>query len=344
MSLLKDHITIYDIARRAGVSIATVSRVLTGKLNVKEETRDKVRKVIEECSYEPNLIARALCNRISNTIGLLVEELSNPFFVTICNEAEVFCTSVGYTLLFGIINSWQENETHLLHLIEKRQVDGFIFLGGKANLAQPKKSFLEEIKSVSQRLPLVFINSRIDFENCYIVRTDERMAFAKIIDYVLSCNHKKIGLITGERGFLITEEKIDVFKEKLSAENLEIRKEWIVSGQYLVESGAASMEKILALKERPTVVMCTNDTLAIGAIKQVFKSGLTVPGDISVTGFDDIFISRHFLPGITTMKQDYSQLAELGVKKILSHVSAENCPRETVLEAELIVRDSCRML
>jgi DNA-binding LacI/PurR family transcriptional regulator len=344
MSLLKDHITIYDIARRAGVSIATVSRVLTGKLNVKDETRDKVRKVIEECNYEPNLIARALCNRVSNTIGMLVEELSNPFFVTICNEAEVFCTSVGYTLLFGIINSWQENETKLLHLIEKRQVDGFIFLGGKANQIKPKRSFLEEIKSVSQRLPLVFINSRIEYDNCYIVRTDERMAFAKIIDYVLSRNHKRIGLITGERGFFITEEKIDVFKEKLCVQNLEIRDDWIISGQYLVESGAASMEKLLALKERPTVVMCTNDTLAIGAIKQVFKSGLTVPGDISVTGFDDIFISKHYIPGITTVKQDYSQLAELGIKKILAHVSAEHCPRETVLDAELIVRDSCRML
>ena len=113
MSLLKDHITIYDIARRAGVSIATVSRVLTGKLNVREDTREKVQRVIDECNYEPNLIARALCNRVSNTIGMLVEELSNPFFVTICNEAELFCTSVGYTLLFGIINSWQENETEL---------------------------------------------------------------------------------------------------------------------------------------------------------------------------------------------------------------------------------------
>ncbi len=344
MSLLKDHITIYDIARRAGVSIATVSRVLTGKLNVREDTREKVQRVIDECNYEPNLIARALCNRVSNTIGMLVEELSNPFFVTICNEAELFCTSVGYTLLFGIINSWQENETELLHLIEKRQVDGFIFLGGKANQKNPKSSFLKEIRSLSERVPVVFINSKIDINNCYIVRTDERKAFAKIIDYVLSCNHKKIGLITGDRGFLITEEKIEVFKEKLAAHNLEIRDEWIVCGRYLVDSGASSMEQILRLKDRPSAVMCMNDTLALGAIKQVFKAGFSVPGDISVTGFDDIFISKHYVPGITTVKQDYAGLAELAVKKILAHVSAEHCPRETVLEAEPVIRDSCRKL
>jgi len=275
---------------------------------------------------------------------MLVEELSNPFFVTICNEAEVYCTSVGYTLLFGIINSWLGNETELLHIIEKRQVDGFIFLGGKANQIKPKKAFLDEISSVAKRLPIVFINSTIDFNNCYIVRTDEKQAFAKIVRYVLSCNHKKLGLITGERGFLITEEKIAVFKETLAQNNLAVNEEWIISGQYLVESGASSMKQILSLKDRPTAVMCTNDTLALGAIKQVFFSGLTVPDDVSVTGFDDIFISKHFIPGITTVKQDYSQLAELAVKKILSHVSGEHCPKETTLDAELIIRDSCKIL
>jgi DNA-binding LacI/PurR family transcriptional regulator len=344
MSLLKDHITIYDIARRAGVSIATVSRVLTGKANVKQETRQKVQQVINECNYEPNLIARALCNRISNTIGMLVEELSNPFFVTICNEAEVYCTNIGYTLLFGIINSWLGNETELLHIIEKRQVDGFIFLGGKANQVKPKKSFLDEIGLVSERLPIVFINSRIDFENCYSVRTDEKQAFAKIIKHVISCKHKRIGLITGERGFVITEEKIEVFKEMLKQNKLAVNEEWIVSGQYLVDSGASSMRQLLSLKERPTAVMCTNDTLAVGAIKQAFRSGLSVPDDVSVTGFDDIFISKHFNPSITTVKQDYHQLAELAVKKILSHVSGEHCPKETILDAELMIRDSCRIL
>ncbi|MBN1799136.1 MAG: LacI family DNA-binding transcriptional regulator [Spirochaetales bacterium] len=344
MSLLKDHITIYDIARRAGVSIATVSRVLTGKENVKEETRKKVQQVIDECNYEPNLIARALCNRISNTIGMLVEELSNPFFVTICNEAEVYCTNIGYTLLFGIINSWLGNETELLHIIEKRQVDGFIFLGGKANQINPKKSFLDEIRKVSKRLPIVFINSKLDFANCYTVRTDERQAFAKIVNYVISCKHKKIGLITGERGFVITDEKIEVFKEVLARHKMPVNEEWIVSGQYLIDSGASSMQQLLDLKDRPTAVMCTNDTLALGAIKQTFLAGLTVPDDVSVTGFDDIFISKHFIPGITTVKQDYHQLAELAVKKILSHVSGEHCPKETTLDAELMIRDSCKTL
>jgi DNA-binding LacI/PurR family transcriptional regulator len=143
---------------------------------------------------------------------------------------------------------------------------------------------------------------------------------------------------------LVNRRKISWIQKYIAKNQLDLREEWIICDRYLVESGASGMQKILALKDRPNVVMCANDTLAIGSIKQVFQFGLKVPDDVSVTGFDDIFISRHFLPGITTVKQNYARLAELAVKKVIAHIPAEHSSKETLIDAETVIRDSCRIL
>jgi len=344
MSIDKDHITIYDIARKAGVSIATVSRVITGKSCVKDETRIKVENIIKKYGYEPNLIARALHDKLTNTIGLLVQSLTNPFFIEICNEAEIYARNMDYTMMIGITTNKFEMESKLLNLFEKRQVDGFIFLGGRINEVNPDEYLIEEIKKFSERLPIVFVNGKINYKNCYIVKTDEAKAFKKLIDYTISCGHKFIGLITGQRGLWPTEEKIEIFFNALKENNMEINNDWIISGEYIVESGSESMKKILKTNKRPTAVLCTNDVLAIGAMNEANKQGLNVPNDISVLGFDDIFISKYFIPGLTTIRQDYVNLARIAVDKIINHINGNFVERVTIIDADLVIRESCRKI
>jgi LacI family transcriptional regulator len=344
MSLYKDHITIYDIARRAGVSAATVSRVLNNRANVSIATRQKVEKVIAEQRYEPNEIARTLHNRYSNTIGLLVQSLNNQFFVRICNEAEEACEKIGYTLLIGITNNNFQKESKLLHTFLKKQVDGFILLGGRANEYHPSSELIDEIEFVSDQVPIVFINGGVGFHNCFSVKTDEAGAFAKIIRYLLSCGHRKIALITGQQHLWTTDEKIRIYKKNLKKQRLKFRDEWIVSGEYTIASGEQCMNRILSLKEQPTAVACTNDILAIGAMRAALYKGFNIPRDISITGFDDIVLAAEFVPTLTTMRQNYSRLAVQAVQTVVDYIAGKEMAREVTIDAELVVRESSATL
>jgi len=340
MSLLKDHITIYDIARRAGVSAATVSRVLNNRANVSSTTRQKVEKVIAEQHYEPNEIARILHNRYSSTIGLLVQSLNNQFFVRICSEAEEVCEKIGYTLLIGITNNSIQKESKLLHTFLKKQVDGFILLGGRANEYHPSGELIDEMEFVSGRVPIVFINGGVGFHNCFSVKTDEASAFEKIIQYLLSCGHKEIALITGQQNLWTTDEKIRIYKKNLKKRRLKVSEEWIVSGEYTIESGEQCMNRILSQQKLPTAVACTNDILAIGAMRAVLYKGYHIPRDISITGFDDIFMAAEFVPALTTMRQNYSGLAAQAVQTVVDYIAGKDVEREVTIDAELVVRES----
>jgi LacI family transcriptional regulator/LacI family purine nucleotide synthesis repressor/LacI family repressor for deo operon, udp, cdd, tsx, nupC, and nupG len=342
MSFQKDSITIYDIARKAGVSVATVSRVLTGKSNVNKETKVKIKKIIKDLKYEPNLIARALHDKKTKTIAILVQSLTNPFFVNLCNEIDIYCSKVGYTLFIGITNNDYKTESKLMNMFEKRQVDGMILLGGRINEINLNKKLIDEIVDYSKRFPLVLINSNIKIENCYNVKSDENNGFKELIDYVISLNHRLIGLITGQRGLWPTENKIKIFREALYKNNIAVNDDWIISGEYTIESGENSMKEIISKKVFPTVVMCTNDILAIGAINQIIKSGLKCPDDISITGFDDIDISQYYYPGITTVRQNYLQLSKSAVKKITDHIAGEKKPKEKLIKTNIIIRGSVK--
>jgi len=344
MSLYKDHITIYDIARRAGVSAATVSRVVNNRANVSIATRQKVEKVIAEQHYEPNEIARTLHNRYSNTIGLLVQSLNNQFFVRICNEAEEACEKIGYTLLIGITNNNFQKESKLLHTFLKKQVDGFILLGGRANEYHPSRELIDEMDFISYQVPIVFINGGVGFHNCFSVKTDEAGAFDKIIQYLLSCGHRKIALITGQQHLWTTDEKIRVYKKNLKKQRLKVRDEWIVSGEYTMASGEQCMNRILSLKEPPTAVACTNDILAIGAMRAALYKGYNIPRDISITGFDDIFMAAEFVPTLTTMRQNYSRLAVQAVQTVVDYIAGKEVAREVTIDAELVIRESSATL
>jgi LacI family transcriptional regulator len=341
MSLHKDHITIYDIARRAGVSAATVSRVLNNRLNVNINTRERIEKIIAEQHFEPNEIARMLHNRLSCTIGMLVQSLDNPFFVKICNEAEEYCNKIGYTLLIGITSNDFRKESKLLNTFLKKQVDGFILLGGRANEFHPSQEMVSEMNFISEEVPIVFINGGVGFTNCYFIKTDEAKAFEIIMKYLFSCGHNKIALITGQRDLWTTAEKIRIYLENMKKRKYDVRNEWIVSGEYTGDSGEQCMKEILSLRELPTAVACTNDTLAIGAMRAILNEGYRIPQDFSITGFDDIFMAAEFVPALTTMRQDYRLLAASAVQNIVDYVAGKDVKQEKIVEAELIIRDSC---
>ncbi len=313
----KTNITVYDIASEAGVSVATVSRVLTGSDKVAEETRSRVQAIIDKNDFQPNALARSLYKKQSKMIGFILPDITNPFYSSIFIEAEKHALEQGYTLV--LCNSMDDlnNERTYLQTLRERQVDGIIYMGRKIDQVQGTSKFLKELHKLSEKLPIVMINCGNKAKSCFKVRSNEEDGFREIINYLAKKGHKDVALIGGITGVEPTDIKRKIFLELAEKYNFNLRKEYIVSGEYSIESGAKIMSKMLSYKNIPTAIMGINDIVAIGALKVCQMNNVKVPDDIAVTGFDDIPIAHYIFPSLTTSAHDYKNLGQRAVDIII---------------------------
>lgn len=339
----KENITIYDIAKEANVSPATVSRVLTGNAKVRPQTMRKIVDVIEKYNFRPNSLARSLLHKQSKTIGFILPDINHPFFSTLVQKSEAHALELGYTsFLCNTMNSSENESKYLQSLIEK-QVDGIIYLGGRINDTDTEQKYADEMKKVMDRIPVVFVNGQMTGVDAHIVRTDEESGMEKLVELLVNLNHKKIGFLGGIEGISSTDVKKKTFVKMMNNKGLDVNKDWVFCNGFSIESGEEVAAQLLYLKERPTAVICANDFVAIGVIKVLTKFGLKVPDDVSVVGFDDIYLAEHFPPGITTVSQNYDLLGETAINVLVDLINERDAERETVVPTSLILRDSCKL-
>ncbi|MDQ0224047.1 LacI family DNA-binding transcriptional regulator [Metabacillus niabensis] len=340
----KENITIYDIAKEANVSPATVSRVLTGNAKVRPQTMRKIVDVIEKYNFRPNSLARSLLHKQSKTIGFILPDINHPFFSTLVQKSEAHALELGYTsFLCNTMNS-SENESKYLQSLVEKQVDGIIYLGGRINDTDTEQKYADEMKKVMERIPVVFVNGQMTGVDAHIVRTDEESGIEKLVELLVNLNHKKIGFLGGIEGISSTDVKTNTFVKMMNNKGLDVNKDWVFGNGFSIESGEEVAAQLLYLKERPTAVICVNDFVAIGVIKVLTKFGLKVPDDVSVVGFDDIYLAEHFPPGITTVSQNYDLLGETAINVLADLINERDAERETVVPTSLILRDSCKLL
>lgn len=343
-SRMGNKVNIYVIAKEAGVSVSTVSRVLTGNAPVKPETKRRVMDVIEKYDFRPNSLARSLLFKKSKMIGIVVPDISNPFFSTLVLQSEAFALKSGYTtFLCNSMNDHQLETTYLYNLLDK-QVDGIIFVGGRINDSKTNPKYAEEMRDVMQRIPVVFVNGRMEGVDTHIVRTDEEAGIGKLVDLLVKYGHRDIGLLGGVSGISATDVKHQAFRKAMERHRLPIREDWILEDGFSIESGEKAASALMNQREHPTAVLCINDFVAIGAIKMFNKFGLRVPDDMSVAGFDDIYLAGDFPPGITTVSQNYVELGETAVRVLIDLIQKKEVEQETIIPTSLVVRESCRAL
>lgn len=340
----KDDITIYDIAKEAKVSPATVSRVLTGNAKVRPETSKRILKVIEKYNFRPNSLARSLLYKRSKMIGFVLPDINHPFFSTLVLKSEAHALKLGYTsFLCNSMNDMDIESKYLQTLIDK-QVDGIIFLGGRINNTKVPLKYIKEMQEVVSRIPMVFINGEMSGMDAHIVRTDEDQGIKNLIQLLVSNGHTKIGLIGGLAEVSSTQLKKTSFITTLNELDIEINEDWIIDGDFSIESGEENVEELVRLKEKPTAVVCVNDFVAIGAIKWLNKNGFEVPRDFSVVGFDDIYLANHFPPGITTISQNYDSLGKTAVNVLVDLINGEQPLKEVIVPTNLIIRNSVKKM
>lgn len=343
-NIKKERVTIYDIAEEAKVSPSTVSRVLTGSARVHPETMKKVEKIIKKYNFRPNSLARSLLHKQSKMIGFVLPDINHPFFSTLVLKSEAHALKLGYTsFLCNSMDDADIESAYLQNLIDK-QVDGIIFLGGRINSIEQTpqyNEYVEEMKQVMDRVPLVLINGQMSGLDAHTIHTDEESGIDKLVELLVNHGHSKIGFLGGLETVTSTIVKRRAFSRALEKHGLSVNHEWIITGDFSIESGEVVAARLLDQKEKPTAVVCVNDFVAIGVIKMFSKFGLKVPEDISVTGFDDIYLAEHFPPGITTISQNYDLLGEVAVNILVDLIDGKKVEAETVIPTSLVIRSSC---
>lgn len=332
----KKRITRNDVAVRAGVSAAVVSYVLNdGPRRVTPETRAKVEKAIEELGYYPNELARGLRLQQSSTIGLITPDFTNPVYGEMAEGIQEICLPNGYLMLFVYSGNNPDHEKNLIQMFRAKHVDGVII--------QPVSSDpLEVIKPLRQaKIPVVLLQHQNSSVPC-VVLTDVlggQMATQHLVDL----GHRRIGFIKGcLPSAARAEERLIGYQQALAAARIEPDPALVVESEANQNAGYQAMKRLLALPEPPTAVFCHNDVLAVGAMHAIQAAGLSIPGDMSIIGFDDTANSAHLTPPLTTMRFSRVEMGRRAADILFRAIEQyEGYQPHTVdLPVQLVVRSS----
>ena len=333
--------TIQDVARQAGVSAATVSRVLSAPDRVTEATRDRVHVAVRDTGYTINQAARSLRQRTARTILLAAPDIGNPFYSTIVDAVIREASLRGYSVLVASRigddpNRWLSDYLH------STRADGLLLFDGSLDTRR-----LHGLGGESGALPLVAAYDEIPDEAINSVITDNRLAAMRVVQYLVDLGHREIGHIIGPSRNATKNERYLGFVAAMDEAGLPVREDWLVQGDYNMASGVVAAERLLALDALPSAVFAGNDDMAIGLIHRLRLAGIECPRDISVVGFDDIAIASFFAPPLTTMRQPRETIGQLATRAlidIIEGVIPEDEPVHIMLKAELVVRGSARAL
>ncbi|MCK5199138.1 MAG: LacI family DNA-binding transcriptional regulator [Spirochaetales bacterium] len=327
-------ITIKDIARHSGVSVSTVSRVLNKKPDVNAETAARVNGAIKELGYRPNSVARGLVLKRSNVIGFVVPDITNPNFPELARGVVEKARQSGYSVIFFDTNHDSKVEKEALKMLRSKQVDGIIVSFSEANQD-------EFIKLKEDQFPAVQIYRKSPKSVISTIAIDNVGSAYKAVKYLLSLGHRRIGHITTGISTLSGAERLEGYKKAFKEAGFQYREEWIFSGSHCAETGYEGMKALLSQDNHVTALFASHDLMAVGAYEAVFEKGLSIPGDISIIGHDNIEISRLVHPKLTTLDTFKDKLGQAGVELLLEEIAeSTSVNREIIFKTELIVRDS----
>ena len=327
---------IRDVARRAGVSTATVSRTVNQVATVDAQLAKRVWRATEELGYYPNRQARALVSGRSRVFGLIVSEITNPFFPEIVQTFETLAVEQNYEILLtSTIHDPKRMELAVRRMIEGR-VEGVAIL-----TFGMEDALLEHLRF--RNLPLVFVDVGPKAPRVSNIRVDYAHGICQAVEHLAAMKHEWIGSVTGPLKLRSAFARKDAFEESMREIGLEAKPEFIVEGDHRLEGGKQALQKLSKLREQPTALLCSNDMTAIGVMRQAFELGIAVPRELSVVGFDDTRLADFMIPPLTTVQMSQTELATLAFNALLKEVRRETPSpggTEYVLETNLILRSS----
>ncbi|MBP1996491.1 catabolite control protein A [Paenibacillus eucommiae] len=328
-------VTIYDVAREAGVSMATVSRVVNNNPNVKPQTRKKVFEAIERLGYRPNAVARGLASKKTTTVGVVIPDISNSIFAEVARGIEDIANMYHYNIILCNADKKKEKEIRVINTLLEKQVDGLLFMGGVVT-----QDHIQAFNTSS--VPIVLCGTKEEGNSFPSVDIDHEIAAFDAVNVLISQGHRNIGMISGTledpaNGY----SRYQGYKRALEEAGIPIRDNYVRVGNYRYESGIEATKYFLSLDPKPTAIFSATDEMAIGAIHTIQDHGLKVPDDVSVISVDNIRMASMVRPMLTTVAQPMYDIGAVSMRLLTKLMNKETIDNnQVILPHEVINRNS----
>jgi len=332
---------IYEIARKAKVSHMTVSRAFNKPELVKKKTRKKIFEIVNRLNYTPSIIARSMRTNKTNTIGLILPTIINPFFPEIVRGVDDYSRKNNYNVILVNTDDDYKNEISSLDMFINRRIDGIILsviTGGEKD-----EKFITRI--MKKKIPVVLIDRFIPDLNCSYVITDNFNASYKATNYLIRLGHKNISVISPPQKIKIFQDRLKGYKKALKDNGIEFNENYIAEGEESVDGGYDTIKNILSKNINITAIFALCDFMAFGFYKYCQEKNIKIPDDVSIIGIDDIFTSALISPSLTTMAQQKHKIGYNAAKILIDSIKKNRFPKKRIiLEANLIERNSCKQV
>lgn len=331
--------TIKDVAKRAGVSVGTVSNVLSGAATVGAERYAKVRAAIEKLDYNPNFVARSLKAKSTRVLGLIISDITNPFFPLVVRGAEDFAFQHGYLLNTFNTDDQIDREKQVLSLLMSRRMDGLMLV-----VAPSPEGDYSHIRKIERAgIPIVCLDRIPPGLDLDSVSVDNVAASRLCVRHLISRGHRRIAIITGGLTLQTACDRLAGYKAALAEAGIDPDPEWIAEGNFRRATGYRLGKKLLLLRERPTAIFVSNGMMTIGLVEALVETGFECPGDVAIVSFDDLPYTDVFKPNLTALAQPAYQLGYEGARILIERLQGIATSRKRVairLEPELKIRES----
>jgi DNA-binding LacI/PurR family transcriptional regulator len=325
---------IRTVAQLANVSIATVSRTINRVSTVNPKMAKRVWEAIEKLDYFPNTQARALVSGRSRLLGLIVSEITNPFFPELIQGFEDIAVEHGYEILISSTNYDPRRMSLCIRRMLERRAEGVAVM--TFGVEEP---LLEQL--AGRKVPLVFVDVGPESPGISLLRVDYHHGIRQGVQHLAVLGHRDIAFISGPRRLHSAQSRQAAFAASLEECGIVSNPAWLVEGDHTMEGGVEAMDRLLRARKMPTAVMCSNDMTAIGVLHKLYRAGLRVPDDLSVIGFDDIHIAQVTIPPLTTIQMSCFELAQAAVTALRAHVEEGGEPKRSYkIGTRLVVRGS----
>ncbi len=330
-------VTIYDVAREAGVSMATVSRVVNNNPNVKPQTRKKVFEAIERLGYRPNAVARGLASKKTTTVGVVIPDISNSIFSEVARGIEDIANMYHYNIILCNADKKKDKEIRVINTLLEKQVDGLLFMGGAVT-----DEHIQAFKTSS--VPIVLCATADENKMIPSVDIDHEGAAFDGVNVLIQNGHRDIAMISGSlqdpaNGYA----RYQGYKRALETAGIPVREDYVRIGNYRYESGVEATKYFLGLPQRPSAIFAATDEMAIGAIHTLQDNGLRVPEDVSVISVDNIRMASMVRPTLTTVAQPMYDIGAVSMRlltKLMNKETKEGDLTQVILPHEVIHRNS----
>ncbi|WP_282940026.1 LacI family DNA-binding transcriptional regulator [Paenibacillus sp. RC67] len=330
--------TIYDVAEAAGVSIATVSKVINGTGRISDKTRKHVTSIMDALKYQPSMVASALTGKSTFTVGLTLPDLANPFFAEIARAVEDRGQEYGFNVFICSTDNDPDREIKYFSLLTQKRVDGVIVA-----TRTEKDMFLKKL--IQQNVPIALITGEMPTLAVDTVMVDDFLGGYQAGSHLVEQGHRRIAILAEDVNTMSNRERIRGCKQAMTAAGIEVDERLVTSGDFTVSGGKEAMCRLLDMEEPPTAVFACNDLLAIGAIQGARERGLQLPQQLSVVGFDNTILATIIDPPLTTVAQPIQEIGRQAMDLLVQEIKGQKSMKQrVVLMPELVVRGSTAQL